>query len=52
MDPVLSRHQLTVADVWDVSPDNVLSFAELDETVHPRYTVIVAALIDLVNFCS
>ena len=48
----LSRHHLTVADVWDVSLDNVLGFAELDETVHPRYTVIVAALIDLVNFCS
>ena len=48
----LSRHQLTVADVWDVSPDNVLSFAELDTTVQPRYTVIVATLIALVTFCS
>jgi hypothetical protein len=32
----LSRHKLTVADVWDVSLDNVLSFATLDDTVHPR----------------
>jgi hypothetical protein len=48
----LSRHQLTVANVWDVSLDDVLSFAALKDTVHPRYNVIIAALIDLVNYCS
>jgi len=48
----LSRHHLTVTDVWDVSPDNVLSFAALDSSVHPQYTVIVAVLVDLANFCS
>ena len=48
----LSRHQLTVADVWDVSLDDVLSFAALEYTVHPRCNVIIAALIDLVNYCS
>ena len=31
----LSRHQLTVANFWDVSLGNVLSFAALDSTVHP-----------------
>jgi hypothetical protein len=47
----LSRHQLTVADVWDVSLDDILSFAALEYTVHPRCNVIIAALIDLVNYC-
>ncbi len=41
-----------IADVWDVSFDNVLSFAALEDTVHPRYNILVATLIDLVNYCS
>jgi len=44
--------QWTVTDVWDVSLDNVLSFAALEDTVHPRYNVPIAVLIDLVNYCS
>ena len=48
----LSRHHLTVANFWDVSLENVLSFAALDDTVHPRYDVLIAALIDMVNYCS
>jgi hypothetical protein len=47
----LSRHQLTVANVWDVLLEDVLSFASLDDTVHPRYDVLLAALIDMVNYC-
>ena len=30
----------------------MLSFAALDDTVHPRYNVMIAALIDMVNYCS
>jgi hypothetical protein len=48
----LSRHQLTVANIWNVSLDDVLSFAALDDTVHPSYNAIIAALIDMVNYCS
>jgi hypothetical protein len=48
----LSRHHLSVVDIWDVSPDKVLSFAALDATVHPRYDILLAALIDMVNYCS
>jgi hypothetical protein len=48
----LSRHHLSTADIWDVSPDNALSFAALDATVHPRYDILIAALIDMVNYCS
>ena len=48
----LSRHHLSVTDFWDVSPDNVLSFAALDASVHPRYDILLAALIDMVNYCS
>jgi len=48
----LSRHHLSVADIWDVSPDDVLSFAALDAHVHPRYDILLAALIDMVNYCS
>lgn len=32
--------------------DDVLSFAALDATVHPRYDVLIAALINMVNYCS
>ena len=48
----LSRHHLSIADIWDFSPDNVLNFAALDATVHPRYDILIAALIDMVNYCS
>ena len=48
----LSRHNLTVANFWDVSLEDVLSFAALESTVHPRYNVLIAALIDMVNYCS
>ena len=48
----LSRHNLTVANFWDVSLGDVLSFAALDNTVHPQYNVLIAALIDMVNYCS
>ena len=48
----LSRHHLSVASFWDVSLENVPSFAALDNTVHPRYDVLIAALIDMVNYCS
>lgn len=48
----LSRYQLTVAHIWDVSLDDVLHFATLDSTVHPRYDVLIAALIQLVTYCS
>lgn len=47
-----SRHQLTVANICDVLLDDVLSFAALDATVHPRYNLFIAALTDLVNYCS
>jgi hypothetical protein len=42
----LSRHQLTVDLVWDVLPDDVLLFSTLDNTVHPQYEVLIAALIN------
>ncbi len=48
----LSRHQLTVANICDALLDDILSFAALDATVHPRYNVLIAALIDLVNYCA
>jgi hypothetical protein len=48
----LSRHHLTVANFWDVLLEDVLSFASLDDTVHPNYDVLLAALIDMVNYCS
>ena len=31
---------------------DVLSFAALESTVHPQYNVLIAALIDMVNYCS
>jgi hypothetical protein len=43
---------LTVANICDVLLDDVLSFAALDATVHPRYNLFIAAQIDLVNYCS
>ena len=48
----LSFHRLTVADIWNVPIDNVLEFAALDATVHPRYDVLVPALIEMVNYCN
>jgi hypothetical protein len=48
----LSRHQLTVANVWDVFVEDVLSFASLDDTVHPQKDALIAALIVMVNYCS
>ena len=48
----LSRHQLTVANIWDVSLEDILSFAALDDTVHPQYNVLISALIDMVNYYS
>ena len=43
---------LTVANFWDVSLGHVLSFSALDSTVHPQYNVLIAALVDMVNYCS
>jgi len=48
----LSFHKLTVADIWNVPVDNVLDFAALDATVHPRYDVLLPALIEMVNYCN
>jgi hypothetical protein len=48
----LSFHRLTVADIWNVPVDNVLEFAALDATVHPRYDVLLPALIEMVNYCN
>jgi hypothetical protein len=48
----LSRHHLTVADVWDVLLEDVPSFASLDNTVHPKCDVLLPALIVMVNYCS
>ena len=48
----LSRHSLTVANFWDVSLGDVIGFAALESTVHPQYNVLIAALIDMVNYCS
>jgi uncharacterized protein YbaR (Trm112 family) len=42
----LSRYQLTVFNIWDVLSENVSGFVALNDTVHPRYNVLIA------NFCS
>jgi hypothetical protein len=48
----LARHELTVFHIWDVLLDDVVDFASLDSTVHPKYEVLLPALIAFVNFCS
>ena len=48
----LARHELTVFQIWDVLSDDVVDFATLDNTVHPKYDVLLPALITFVNFCS
>ena len=48
----LARHELTVFHIWDVLSENVVDFATIDTTVHPKYDVLLPALITLVNFCS
>ena len=48
----LARHQLTVFQIWDVLSDDVVDFATLDSTVHPKYDVLLPSLITFVNYCS
>jgi hypothetical protein len=48
----LARHELTVFQIWDVLSDDVVDFATLDNTVHPKYDVLLPALIMFANFCS
>lgn len=40
----LARHELTVINIWDVLLEDVVDFATLDATVHPKYDVLLAAL--------
>jgi hypothetical protein len=46
------QHELTVFHIWDVLLEDVVEFATLDSTVHPKYDVLLPALITFVNFCS
>jgi hypothetical protein len=39
----LSRHHLTVSDIWNVPFENLPYCAALDATVHPRYDVLIVA---------
>jgi hypothetical protein len=48
----LARHELTVFHIWDVLLEDVVEFVTLDSTVHPKYDVLLPALITFVNFCS
>ena len=48
----LARHELTVFQIWDVLSDDVVDFATLDNTVHPKYDFLLPALITFVNYCS
>ena len=48
----LARHELTVFQIWDVLSDDVIDFATLDNTVHPKYHALLLALISFVNYCS
>ena len=48
----LARHELTVFQIWDALSDDVVDFATLDSTVHPKYGVLFPALITFVNYCS
>jgi hypothetical protein len=48
----LARHELTVFHIWDVLLEDVVEFATLDSTVHPKYDVLLPVLITFVNFCS
>ena len=47
----VGRHELTVFQIWDVLSDDVVDFATLDNTVHPKYDVLLPALITFVNNC-
>ncbi len=46
------QHELTAFQIWDVSEDDVVDFAQLDSTVHPKSEVLLPALISFVNYCS
>jgi hypothetical protein len=48
----LARHELTVFNIWEFLAEDVVNCATLDTTVHPKYDVLLAALIQLVNYCS
>ena len=48
----LARHELTVFQISDVLSDDVVDFATLDNTVHPKYDFLLPALITFVNYCS
>jgi hypothetical protein len=48
----LARHELMVFHIWDVLLEDVVEFATLDNTVHPKYDFFLPALFTFVNFCS
>ena len=45
-------NRIVVKDFWDMTDNQALRFATLTDTVYPSYSLCIASLVTLVNFCS
>ena len=48
----MTQHCIVPTDFWDMAENQALRFATLGETVYPSFTLCIASLIQMVNFCS
>ena len=48
----MAEHGIIVTDFWDMTDNQALRFQTLAETVYPSYSLCIASLITMVNFCS
>jgi hypothetical protein len=48
----MEQNCIVPADFWDMTDNQALRFATLADTVYPSYSLCIASLIQMVNFCS
>lgn len=48
----MAEHGIIVMDFWDMTDNQALRFTTIAQTVYPSYSLCIASLITMVNFCS
>jgi hypothetical protein len=48
----MEQHGIIPADFWDMADNQALRFATMGDAIYPSYSLCIASLIQMVNFCS